>query len=268
DIKYNISDMLSIMDYDDLDDRIKSALVNVFNAYDNKLTTDEPKSVDSLVEKFNEAYKEHIEKEAQENQGKDTDEHLETETGSKIDNSKPDNSSNQTVKNNNQVVQNNSSNQLVEKPNTMTTYEWLKYLLDNNPDIDRNNVSVKIAIDIMERNVDRLSYKQQYRVNDAIRICEKANKNRLKVADTSNTSSKETQNTDDSTYEVYELDEKPDIKNIVNELISKANSVEMSKVLEEYPNVIKICYSVLGRNKVSTRQLKHINGAYAMIKNQ
>lgn len=73
---------------------------------------------------------------------------------------------------------------------------------------------------------------------------------------------------DNTVNNTYMLEDHPEIKTNVEELLSKADSVEMSAVLKEEPVVLKICYSVLKFKKASDKQLKHINKAIELLHNQ
>lgn len=147
---------------------------------------------------------------------------------------------------------------LVSKPNNYTEFEWFRWLLDHN-DVSNDNYCIKVTLDIMGRKLkyNKLTPRQKYQVDKAIKLCEEANNKRLGI----NKSSSETN-------ESYSLSEHPDIKDKVERIVAKADSVEMQEVLKESPNVIKICYTILRYGKASTKQLRHVDLAIDILDRQ
>lgn len=158
------------------------------------------------------------------------------------------------------------------KPDNMTLKEWFNWLIQHN-NVDESHISIEIAKDIFQRNIsyDRLSSKQRFRIDDAIKICEKANNERLGIKSEKKQKPKyrnKTSTISDEDNITYNLEDHPDIKKKVERIILKADSVEMQEVLEKSPNVIKICYSILRGEKATTRQLRHVNLAIDILDNQ
>lgn len=116
-----------------------------------------------------------------------------------------------------------------------------------------------------------MSKRQKFRFDEAIAKLTKEvtgidsiEKQSDKVNTVTNNENKST----DSVNNSYTLEEHPEIKTNIEELLSKADSVEMSTVLKEEPVVLKICYSILKYKKASDKQLKHVNRAIELLHNQ
>lgn len=161
----------------------------------------------------------------------------------------------------------------VEEIETADKFELYKRLCKNNTPPD--HIAITITNDIINRETsyEGLSRKQKYRVDQAIGIMQKLENKRLgKSEDTDSSNSEQTkkseQSSDDEVNNTYTLDEHPEIRDKVNKLLNKADSVEMQAVLEKHPYVLKICYSILKYSKASDKQLKHINGAIEILNNQ
>lgn len=178
------------------------------------------------------------------------------------------NNSQNVIQSNNSSNQNSPEKQLCDydsKPDKVDKVAWFVALHTANT-VDENDINIKIATDIANRKLKykELSYKQKYRMDSAIAIVEKANLKRLGI--TGKPKSTNQNSTDTVVNETYALTENDDITKKVKEMISRANSVEMAAVLDKFPKVLDICYSVIKYNKVSTRQLNHINPAYELLK--
>lgn len=164
-------------------------------------------------------------------------------------------------------VFNNNTEEITDK------FELYKSLCRNNTPPD--HIAITITNDIINRETsyEDLSRKQKYRVDQAIEIMQKLENKRLgKSEDTDSSNLEQTkkskQSLDDEVNNTYTLDEHPEIRDKVNKLLNKADSVEMQAVLEKHPYVLKICYSILKYSKASDKQLKHINSAIEILNNQ
>ena len=131
----------------------------------------------------------------------------------------------------------------------------------------KDNYSVKIALDILSRGLTykNLSYKQKYRVDDAIAILSGTKGAKDKKSKSSD-NTKSTVSSDEN--ETFLLADHPEIKAKVDKIISKADSVEMQEVFKVSPKVVQICYSIVRYNKASTRQLKHVDLAIEILDRQ
>ena len=134
-------------------------------------------------------------------------------------------------------------------------------------------VCFKISDDMLNRGLKytRMTSRQQYRFDEALGLLlkeAKGAKTSAKKSGTSDTASKPKTSISDDENNTYFLDEHPDIKDRVNELVLKADSVEMQAVLKEEPKVLNICYSILRYKKASDRQLLHVNKAIEILNNQ
>ena len=97
-------------------------------------------------------------------------------------------------------------------------------------------VCFKISDDMLNRGLryTRMSSRQQYRFDEALGLLlkeAKGAKTSAKKSGTSDTASKPKTSISDDENNTYFLDEHPDIKDRVNELVLKADSVEMQAVL-------------------------------------
>ena len=130
-----------------------------------------------------------------------------------------------------------------------------KEFTDNSKDY-----GINVAKDIVsrDRTFDKLSNKQQWRINQTLKIYEDLDSGKSKTADDTGAKSNTVNN-------VYMLNEHPEIKDKVEKVQSKADSVEMQEVLKVTPNVLKICYSIIRYGKASDRQMKHVNKALDII---
>jgi len=76
----------------------------------------------------------------------------------------------------NKLEESLNPNNILSKPNEYTLEDWVKYLLRVNQGLyDEKDTSIFITKDILKRrvNLDKLSWKQKYRVNDAVAKLEK-----------------------------------------------------------------------------------------------
>lgn len=76
----------------------------------------------------------------------------------------------------NKLEESLNPNNILSKPNEYTLEDWVKYLLRVNKGLyDEKDTSIFITKDILKRrvNLDKLSWKQKYRVNDAVAKLEK-----------------------------------------------------------------------------------------------
>ena len=145
----------------------------------------------------------------------------------------------------------------------------LKGLMEKHKDFTEKSTDygINVAKDIVSRGklFKELSYKQQWRINQVLKIYEVMENGGTSVneKDTKDT------NTKTSTYKnvnnVYMLDENPEIRAKVEKVQSKADSVEMQEVLKKTPNVLKICYSIIKYGKASDKQLKHVYKALEIL---
>lgn len=135
----------------------------------------------------------------------------------------------------------------------------LKCLMDKHSEFTESTseYGVKVAKDIIKRGIsfDKLSQKQQWRINEEIRRYEKLD---------AGVKGKETIKDNDENNR-YNLDEYPEIKEKVERIQSKADSVEMVDVLKEAPNVLKICISIIKNKRATDKQLKHVNKAIEIL---
>lgn len=133
--------------------------------------------------------------------------------------------------------------------------EKLKRLMSSHPEI-KEDYGIKVAKDIVEsgKSYKELTYKQRWRVDRTIEIYggKVDEENSSKPSDDNN---------------VYDLDDHIEIKQKVQRIISKADSVEMQSVLSKYPSVLKIAYTIEKYNKASDRQMKFIDAAIEMLDN-
>lgn len=137
------------------------------------------------------------------------------------------------------------------------------------------DICFTIADDMIRRKLRYMdmSKKQKFRFDEAIsKLTEEVTgKKPVKAAEDKQAKGSKPSKEDKTVTEVnntYELDKHPEIQKKVEELQSKADSVEMSAVLSEEPNVLKICYSIIKYKKASDRQLKHIDRAIELLHNQ
>mgnify|MGYP006956011166 CR=1 FL=1 len=158
----------------------------------------------------------------------------------------------------------------VEKPEGMSKAEWYLQLKKeaSTSDLQGLSYSHKIADDMMRRKLDYrdMSQKQRYHFEKAISELEELKAKKIGL--TVNKDKKKIDKVSDAENITYQLDSNPDIKAKVNRIISMADTVEMQQVLDQTPNVIKICYSILRFGKASTRQLKHVDLAISILDNQ
>ena len=126
----------------------------------------------------------------------------------------------------------------------------LRRLMESRTDIEEND-GITIAKSIINtyKSYKDLTPKQKWRIDNTIKIYEGSQE-------------------PDKTNNKYSLDDRPDVKSMVERLLSKADDVEMQKVLEVEPVVLKIAFSVTKYNKVSDKQLKHILKAIEILDKQ
>jgi hypothetical protein len=236
----------------------KATVEKILTAYaDSKLHISKPQ--ETVVDAFNTAYEKHK---------ASTDESEIVERPDRIDivntifNSKTDTENSNTQEN----------SEPSEKPESMTSDEWIDLLIEKNKSrIDSKDIDISIAMDIRKRKLqfDSLSAKQKYRYNRALEKLESTNRRRLKISEpTQKSNSTSSTNSNEEVNNHYELNEHPEILKDVTKIISLANSVEMQAVLEQSPNVIKICYSIMKNGRASDRQLKHVNLAIKILDEQ
>lgn len=134
-----------------------------------------------------------------------------------------------------------------------------------------NETCVLIADDMLARDMiyKDMSSKQRYRLNEAIDLILQREFNRRKEGNNKDPENKYRGNSEkkgeNPENKTYLLKDHPDIRSKVNKLIEKANSVEMTCILEKEPNVLNICYSILRYNRASDKQLKHIDNAIRLL---
>lgn len=134
-----------------------------------------------------------------------------------------------------------------------------------------NETCVLIADDMLARDMiyKDMSSKQRYRLNEAIDLMLQREFNRRKEGNNKASENKYRGNSEkkgeNPENKTYILKDHPDIRSKVNKLIEKANSVEMTCILEKEPNVLNICYSILRYNRASDKQLKHIDNAIRLL---
>ena len=121
---------------------------------------------------------------------------------------------------------------------------------------------------MMRRKLDYkdMSPKQKYHFDKAVSELEELKAKKLGL--TVKHEKKKADTVPDAENITYQLDSNPDIKAKVDRIVAMADTVEMQQVLEQTPNVIKICYSILRFGKASTRQLKHVDLAISILDNQ
>lgn len=158
----------------------------------------------------------------------------------------------------------------VEKPEGMSKADWYLQLKKeaSSADLQGLGYSHKIADDMMRRKLDYrdMSQKQRYHFEKAISELEELKAKKLGI--TVKQGKKKIDKVPDAENVTYQLDSNPDIKAKVDRIVSMADTVEMQQVLDQTPNVIKICYSILRFGKASTRQLKHVDLAISILDNQ
>lgn len=149
----------------------------------------------------------------------------------------------------------------------------LRKLMEKHKEFTDNSkdYGINVAKDIVsrDRTFDKLSNKQQWRINQTLKIYEDLESGQSKTADDtgakSNTVDNKKSTKDGEVNNVYMLNEHPEIKDKVEKVQSKADSVEMQEVLKVTPNVLKICYSIIRYGKASDRQMKHVNKALDIL---
>lgn len=165
---------------------------------------------------------------------------------------------------------NNTPAATVEKPAGMSNVDWYFQLKKDTKSEDLSGLSYshKIADDMMRRKLDYkdMSPKQKYHFDKAVSELEELKAKKLGL--TVKQEKKKTDTVPDAENITYQLDSNPDIKAKVDRIVAMADTVEMQQVLEQTPNVIKICYSILRFGKASTRQLKHVDLAISILDNQ
>lgn len=125
-------------------------------------------------------------------------------------------------------------------------------------------ICFSISNDMISRNLkySDMTNKQRFRFDEAI---EKMLSN---IRDKKEDISQPVQSEEVIENKTYFLNEHPEIKEKVDKLISKADTVEMGAVTEKEPFVLKICYSIVKYNKASDKQLKHVNNAIELLNKQ
>lgn len=120
-----------------------------------------------------------------------------------------------------------------------------------------------ISEDMIARGLKyrQMTSRQRFRINEAI------NKMMQEVYGRNQATNKPKQ-LDTTENKKYQLAEHPDIKSKIDRLIKNANSVEMTAVLSQEPNVLKICYSILKYNTASDRQLARVDNAIQILDEQ
>ena len=165
---------------------------------------------------------------------------------------------------------NNTQEATVEKPAGMSNVDWYFQLKKDTKSEELSGLSYshKIADDMMRRKLDYkdMSPKQKYHFDKAVSELEELKAKKLGL--TVKQEKKKTDTVPDAENITYQLDSNPDIKAKVDRIVAMADTVEMQQVLEQTPNVIKICYSILRFGKASTRQLKHVDLAISILDNQ
>ena len=174
--------------------------------------------------------------------------------------------------------------------------DWYKALSSRVTILDKTDTNIAIANDLIKRYTkdSDLSWRQKYRLDRAIVMAEEAahgigliiNDNGFRKAKSSdgvdksntdtkpNTKKKSSKASKKSQYQeqventTVELDSDPAVKKKCDYLISKADTVEMQVVLEQYPKCLLICHTVLRNSKVSDRQRARIEEAYNLLMNQ
>ena len=174
--------------------------------------------------------------------------------------------------------------------------DWYKTLSSRVTILDKTDTNIAIANDLIKRYTkdSDLSWRQKYRLDRAIVMAEEAangigliiNDNGFSKAKSSdgvdksntdtkpNTKKKSSKASKKSQYQeqventTVELDSDPAVKKKCDYLISKADTVEMQVVLEQYPKCLLICHTVLRNSKVSDRQRARIEEAYNLLMNQ
>ena len=149
-----------------------------------------------------------------------------------------------------------------EKPEDKTNK--LKSLIDKHPGVIADGVEIAKSILDYGKDYDALSPKQKWRIDNTIKIYERAATNEAVQGDPS-TQTIPAGNVDDEENKSYKLDEHPEINTKVQRVIKLADSVEMQEVLKKHPHVLKIAYTITRSNKASDKQLKHINKAIELI---
>ena len=160
------------------------------------------------------------------------------------------------------VVKKNDIIDLSDKDDRCSYYKELRERINK---LDEPNYSIVIADDMMKRKLEysRMSSKQKFRLNEAIKYLEQQLGVNSKIS-----GEKDSKNVEDAANNTYKLEDRKDIEDKINALLEKADSVEMSSILEVENFVLKICYSVIKYKKVSDKQIKHIENAYNMLINQ
>lgn len=158
------------------------------------------------------------------------------------------------------------SNADLSKYDPVELYKWLY----DNTSIDKTSTSFIIAKDMVSRNLryKDMSSRQKFRIDDAIVTMLKSLGYSLKNKNKQTSQANQQPGDENTENNTYMLSDRPDIKDKVDRLVYKSNTVEMQEVLKSEPYVLKICYSVLRYGKASDKQLKHINNAINILDNQ
>lgn len=130
----------------------------------------------------------------------------------------------------------------------------LAKMLEGRIDLD-DDYGVTVSKSIIEsgKMYSELTPKQQWRINNTIKLLS----NEVKEQD-SNKEDREINN-------FYVLSERPDIVEKIERLQNMADSVEMQEVLKVEPKVLLIALTITKYNRVSDKQLKHINKAIDIL---
>lgn len=127
----------------------------------------------------------------------------------------------------------------------------LKDLLDSK-EYDAEDYGIKVAKSIIEtgKSYNDLSPKQRWRIETTIAKLEGTKKDQVNKDDNNN---------------VYDLETRPDLFAKVTRVLEKSGDKEIEKVLKSEPKVLDICLTVAKYNRVSDRQLKHIDNAISIL---
>lgn len=130
-------------------------------------------------------------------------------------------------------------------------------------EIEYSKPPLNIAKDIISKKIpyNKLSQKQLFRINQAIKMCEQ----RLGIGEPTKVESKPAEKTENKSHTIDEI---PGLREKINRIESFADKPEMQVVLDETPIVLNICLLVERTGKVSDRQLKHINKAIEILDKQ
>jgi hypothetical protein len=141
--------------------------------------------------------------------------------------------------------------------------EIVKELLEKNKDI--NDYGINIARDIVKRNIpyDKLSSKQQWRINETIKQLSNTEPDTKNNAESNNTGIKV-----EELPKKHQLASHKEVMDKLNEIIKVFDEDDTAKIkaIQEVSSIAnKIAYTMKRTGEYSDKQLKHINLAYDAI---